>query len=162
MFIERLPLLIDQGTTTAWTIVIGFPISVIVGVIIGLMIVELRWFECAAYPVMVGSQAIPKIALAPIFVAWFGFGPFPRVLVTFLIALFPVVIATVTGLRAIDREFKFMAQSMGLTAWQNFWKIGLPHALPTILAGVKVAITLAVVARSWASSSDPTVAWGRS
>ena len=75
--------------------------SVVVGIVVGLLMVELRWFERTAYPLMVGSQAIPKIALAPIFVVWFGFGPFPCVLMTFLISFFPIVIATVTGLRSI-------------------------------------------------------------
>jgi len=145
ILIARLPLLVDEGALTTMTILIGFGASVVFGVVVGLLMVELRWFERTAYPLMVGSQAIPKIALAPIFVVWFGFGPFPRVLMTFLISFFPIVIATVTGLRSIERELQYVSQCMGLSPWKSFRDVRLPHALPHIFAGLKVAITLAVV-----------------
>lgn len=143
--VAELPLLLHNGISTTITIIVGFILSVIVGVGVGLLMVEFRSFERAAYPLMVGSQAIPKIALAPIFVVWFGFGLLPRVLMTFLISFFPIVIATVSGMRSLDRELVYVSQCMGLSGWRSFRDIRLPHALPYIFSGLKIGITLAVV-----------------
>lgn len=143
--VNALPQLIAQGTSTTVTILAGFAASVVVGVAVGLVMVEVPWFERAVYPLIVGSQAIPKIALAPIFVVWLGFGPPPRILMTFLISFFPIVIATVTGLRSMERELRYVSQCMGLSPWKAFRDVRLPGALPHIFAGLKIAITLAVV-----------------
>jgi NitT/TauT family transport system permease protein len=93
----------------------------------------------------VSSQAVPKVAVAPLFVVWFGFGLLPKVLIAFLIAFFPIVINTAVGLESIEREKILLARSMGLSALDTFFKIRLPSALPTVFGGMKIAITLAVV-----------------
>jgi NitT/TauT family transport system permease protein len=101
--------------------------------------------ERLLYPPMVATQSIPKIALAPLFVVWFGFGVAPKVAVAFLIAFFPIVIDTIVGLRSMDPAMLQLARAMGAPGWRIFWKFSLPNALPSIFGGLKVASTLAVV-----------------
>jgi NitT/TauT family transport system permease protein len=120
-------------------------LSVVVGITLAVMISISRVFEKSLYPLLVGSQAIPKLALAPLFVVWFGFGLLPKVLMTFLIAVFPIVVSTVQGLASVETELEYLARSMGLGQYRTFRMIRLYRALPAIFAGLKVAITLAVV-----------------
>jgi NitT/TauT family transport system permease protein len=137
--------LIKNSVGTTLEIVLGFALSVAIGVPLALAIFVWKPFARAVYPLLVSSQAVPKVAVAPLFLVWFGFGLLPKVLIAFLIAFFPIVINTAMGLHAIEREKIYLAQSMGLGAWATFWKIQLPNALPSIFAGMKISITLAVV-----------------
>jgi NitT/TauT family transport system permease protein len=137
--------LIKQSVGTTLEIVLGFALSVVVGVPLALAIYLWRPFARAVYPVLVSSQAVPKIAVAPLFLVWFGFGLMPKVLIAFLIAFFPVVINTAMGLASLEREKIYLAQSMGLGSLATFFKIQLPNALPSIFAGLKISITFAVV-----------------
>jgi NitT/TauT family transport system permease protein len=91
------------------------------------------------------SQSIPKVAIAPLFVVWFGFGLFPRILVAFLLGFFPVVVSTVMGFKSVEKDLIDLAKSMGSSPVKTFFKISLPHALPSIFSSMKVSITLAVV-----------------
>jgi NitT/TauT family transport system permease protein len=137
--------LIKNSVGTTLEIVLGFALSVAVGVPLALAIFLWKPFARAVYPVLVSSQAVPKVAVAPLFLVWFGFGLLPKVLIAFLIAFFPVVINTAVGLAAIEREKIYLAQSMGFGPAATFFKIQLPNALPSIFAGLKISITLAVV-----------------
>ncbi len=137
--------LIKNSIGTTLEILLGFALSVVVGVPLALGIFLWKPFARAVYPLLVSSQAVPKVAVAPLFLVWFGFGLMPKVLIAFLIAFFPVVINTAIGLAAIEREKIYLAQSMGLGAAATFFKIQLPNALPSIFAGLKISITLAVV-----------------
>jgi NitT/TauT family transport system permease protein len=138
-------ILLKSGLLTTLEILLGFMLSVIVGVPLALAIFLWTPFARAVYPLLVSSQAVPKVAIAPLFLVWFGFGLLPKVLIAFVIAFFPVVINTAIGLAAVEREKYYLAQSMGLGAFSTFWKIQLPNALPSIFAGLKISITLAVV-----------------
>ena len=124
--------LIKQSLGTTVEILLGFALSVAVGVPLAFAIYLWRPFERVVYPLLISSQAVPKVAVAPLFLVWFGFGLVPKVLIAFLIAFFPVVINTVMGLAGLEREKVYLAQSMG-------------DALPSIFAGLKISITLAVV-----------------
>jgi NitT/TauT family transport system permease protein len=137
--------LIKSSIGTTLEIVLGFALSIAVGVPLALAISLWKPFARTVYPVLVSSQAVPKVAVAPLFLVWFGFGLLPKVLIAFLIAFFPVVINTAMGLAALEREKIYLAQSMGLGAFATFCKIQLPNALPSIFAGLKISITLAVV-----------------
>jgi len=123
----------------------GFALSVAIGIPLATVIVFSRFAERVLYPPMIASQAIPKIAIAPLFVVWMGFGVLPKVWIAFLIAFFPVVIDTVIGLRSVQPEMLQLGRSMGGGTLRVFLKLRLPNALPNIFAGLKVAITLAVV-----------------
>jgi NitT/TauT family transport system permease protein len=136
------------AVASGWTtleIVLGFALSIAVGIPLALMIFLWPPFARAVLPLLISSQAMPKVAVAPLLLVWFGFGLMPKVLIAFLIAFFPVVINTAVGLAAIEPEKIFLARSMGLGAMDTFFKIRLPDALPAIFAGLKISITLAVV-----------------
>jgi len=137
--------LIKESAATTMEIVLGFVLSVAIGVPLALAIYLWTPFARAVYPILVSSQAVPKVAVAPLFLVWFGFGLLPKVLIAFLIAFFPVVINTAMGLAALEREKIYLARSMGLGPIATFFKIQLPNALPSIFAGFKISITFAVV-----------------
>jgi NitT/TauT family transport system permease protein len=123
----------------------GFALSVVIGIPLATLIVFSRFAERALYPPMVASQAIPKVAVAPLFIVWMGYGIMPKVWIAFLIAFFPIVIDTVIGLRSIPPEMLQLGRSMGGGGLLVFLKLRLPSALPNLFGGMKVAITLAVV-----------------
>lgn len=139
------PLLLRESLSTISAITTGFALAVLVGVLVATGMVYWAAFQRAVYPVLVTAQVLPKVALAPLFIVWFGFGMLPKVIMTFLISFFPIVIDTVTGLASVRPESLMLIRSMGGTRWQSFWKIRLPNALPSIFGGFKVAITFAVV-----------------
>lgn len=130
---------------TLYEILIGFGLSVVIGVGLALAIVSNRTVEKTIYPILVGSQVIPKIALAPLFVLWFGFGIAPKILIAFLIAFFPVVISSVVGLRSVEITKLQLLRSMGATGREVFFKLRFPAALPSLFAGLKLSITGAVI-----------------
>jgi NitT/TauT family transport system permease protein len=136
------------GTHALWTsvtVLAGFIAAAVVAVPLAVLIVVSSVAERLLYPPMVATQSIPKIALAPLFIVWFGFGVTPKVAVAFLIAFFPIVIDTIVGLRGIDPAMLQLARTMGAPGYRVFLKFSLPHALPSIFGGLKVASTLAVV-----------------
>ena len=137
--------LIKQSIGTTVEIILGFALSVAVGVPLALAIFLWKPFARTVYPLLISSQAVPKVAIAPLFLVWFGFGLMPKVLIAFLIAFFPVVINTAMGLASLEREKIYLARSMGLGSIATFFKIQLPNALPSIFAGLKISITFAVV-----------------
>ena len=142
---QQWPVLLTNAVSTTAAILMGFFASVAFGIPLAVLITNSRVFRQSIYPLLVGSQAVPKLALAPLFVVWFGFGMLPKVLITFLIAVFPIVVSTVQGLASVERELEYLARSMGLGSYRTFRMIRLYRALPNIFAGLKVAITLAVV-----------------
>jgi NitT/TauT family transport system permease protein len=137
--------ILSQTWWTAATILAGFVIAAIFAIPLAMVIVVSPMLERLVYPPMVATQSIPKIALAPLFIVWFGFGVVPKVAVAFLIAFFPIVIDTIVGLRSIDPAMLQLARSMGAPPYRIFLKMRLPHALPAIFGGLKVASSLAVV-----------------
>jgi NitT/TauT family transport system permease protein len=134
-----------HGLATLSVIVIGFMVSVVFGVGLALAVVLNRTVERALMPLIVGSQTIPKIAIAPLFVVWLGFGLEPKIAVTFLIAFFPVVVATIAGLKAVETDMLDLVRSMGASSVQAMLKVQIPTALPQVFSGLKIAITSAVV-----------------
>ena len=123
----------------------GFALSIVLGIPIAIALVGSRTLDRALMPWLILSQTFPKVALAPLIVVWFGLGIWPKLLVTFLVAFFPIVISTVVGLRSAEREMIELAQSMRATRLQMFWHFRMPLALPNIFAGLKVSVAFAVV-----------------
>jgi NitT/TauT family transport system permease protein len=144
-FVAEWRYLVLHTGVTVYEILWGFFLSIVVGIPLAMAVVSSPVLERAVYPLLVASQSVPKIAIAPLLIFWAGLGIFPKVLVAFLIAFFPVVIDTVEGLRSVEPEMLHLARSMGAAETRIFLKIRLPHALPNIFAGLKVAVTLAVV-----------------
>jgi NitT/TauT family transport system permease protein len=137
--------LLGHSVPTLVIILLGFGMAIAVGLPLAILIVWSQPLKLILYPLLVSSQTVPKVAIAPLFVLWLGFGTLPKVLVTFLICFFPITIDAVVGLRSVPPETILLARSTGASAWRTFVMIKLPHALPNIFAGLKVAITLAVV-----------------
>jgi NitT/TauT family transport system permease protein len=138
-------LLLVNGMVTAQEIVLGFGMSVVIGIPLAVLVVYSRIFERVAFPFMVSLQTIPKVALAPILVMWLGYGILPKVMVAFLISFFPIVIGAVVGMRSAEKEMIYLVQSMGANELTTFLKIRLPKALPSIFGGLKIGIGQAVV-----------------
>lgn len=146
-FFERLwtdrALIFQHTLVTANEIVLGFLMAAVISIPLGYVIVSVRLLEKAVYPVIVFFQLVPKIAIAPLFVVWFGFGLFPKVLLTFLLCFFPTLVASMTGFRALDERVLYLTRSMGATRWDTFRKVRVPAALNYIFSGLKVSAVFA-------------------
>ncbi|MDX3905745.1 MAG: ABC transporter permease [Pigmentiphaga sp.] len=137
-------LLGHTGATAAATIA-GFVLAVIVGVALAVAIVYSRLLEKTLFTSLVAFNAIPKVAIAPLFIMWVGTGIESKVLMAFLIAIFPIIVDTVAGLRSVDPAQLDLARTYRSSHFKMFWKIRFPNALPGIFAGMKVGITLALI-----------------
>lgn len=137
--------LLKHAISTSWAIFLGFVWAFAIGIPLATIMTFSAPLRRAIYPLLIVAQVLPKVALAPLFIVWFGFGMFPKVVMTFLIALFPIVIDTLAGLSTVRPESLMLLRSMGATRWQSFWKVRLPTALPHIFSGLKIAMTFAVV-----------------
>lgn len=124
---------------------IGFAVATAIAVPISVVMTYSKMAENLLYPLLVSAQVIPKVAIAPLFVVWFGFGLTPKVLIALLIAFFPIVIDTTVGLRSIDPAMLHLARSMGAGELKIFWKVRLPNGLPSFFGGLKVGVTLALI-----------------
>ena len=144
-FYELHALIVKESLFTLQATLLGFGLSVLIGVPLGMALVSWRTFNRAVYPLLIGSQVVPKVAVAPLFLVWFGFGLMSKVMITFLVAFFPVLIAAVVGLQATEIEKLYVARAAGASELQLFTLVRLPNALPVIFGGMKVSITLAVV-----------------
>ena len=139
------PMLLMQSIPTAIAIGAGFLVAAAFGFVIAVGIAYSRWVSDLSYPFLVAAQVLPKVALAPLFLIWFGFGLTPKVVIAALIAFFPIVINTARGLQSVEPELVQYMRSLG-AGWRTiFFKISLPWALPYVFASFKIAITLAVV-----------------
>ncbi|WP_210482921.1 ABC transporter permease [Microvirga antarctica] len=123
----------------------GFLLSVIIGIPLGILLVWSRTLERAIMPLLVVSQAFPKVAVAPLIIIWFGLGLFPKILIAFSVAFFPIVVSTIAGMRSVDADLNDLARSMQASSLKTFLKIRLPFAMPQIFSGLKVAIAFATV-----------------
>lgn len=123
----------------------GFVLAVAIGIPLAVLITYSKVAGRLLYPLMVSSQVVPKVAIAPLFVVWFGFGPSPKILVAFLTAFFVIVVNTTVGFNSVDPNMLHLARSMSATTLQMFRKVRLPAALPNIFGALKVAVTLAIV-----------------
>ncbi len=137
--------LLRQAVPTTIATVSGFLLSALFGIPAAMLIASSRTVESYVYPLLVFSQSIPKVAIAPLFVVWFGFGIMPKIISAFLLGFFPVVVSGVQGFKSLDPDMRDLARSMRASRWQSFYMVSLPNAMPAIFAGLKVSVTLAVV-----------------
>ncbi len=143
--ILRLDLLVQHTWPTTRECIIGFLLSVGVGVSLGILLALSRWFRNGIYPLIVAFQVVPKVALAPLFIVWFGLGSMSRLLLAFVIAFFPMVVNTFAGIESTDPVMVRMARAFSASRWQIFCKIEFPNALPYIFGGLKIGITFSVI-----------------
>ena len=129
----------DHILSTIRLTLTGYVIGMIVGLTVAIFLFRLPVLQEAFYPLLILSQNIPIIVLAPLLVIWFGFGMLPKVIVIVLVCFFPITIATLDGLRQTDRDLLHYMKMTGATNRQVFWKLQWPHALPSIFSGLKIA-----------------------
>jgi NitT/TauT family transport system permease protein len=137
--------LLRHAGATAGATLAGFVLAVLVGILLAVVIVYSPFLEKTLFTSLVAFNAIPKVAIAPLFILWIGTGIESKVLMAFLIAIFPIIVDTVAGMRAIDPAQLDLISIYRSSQWQTFWKIRFPNALPSIFAGMKVSVTLALI-----------------
>jgi NitT/TauT family transport system permease protein len=144
-FIEFKGPLLEAAWKTFWVTMVGFGLSIVVGVLLGFLIGSSRLAYTALYPLMVAFNAVPKAAIVPILVVWFGIGLGPGILTAFLISFFPITVNIATGLATLEPELEDVLRVLGAKRWDVLVKVGLPRSMPYFYGSLKVAITLAFV-----------------
>jgi NitT/TauT family transport system permease protein len=142
---QRYDLLLKETWPTLIETVLGFALALLVGIPLAVCVANSQVLNLAIYPILVATQSIPKVAIAPIVLVWFGLGMESKLALAFLVAFFPVVVDTATGLQATPPGLLELARSLRASPLQVFMKVQFPAALPFVFAGAKVAITLAVI-----------------
>lgn len=130
---------------TFWETIAGFGLGAVFGLVIGGLIAQFPLLERTLYPYVVAFQTLPKVAIAPIIVIWFGYGMTSKIVITATIAFFPLLANTIVGLRAVSREQVELMVAFTASRWQIFWLARVPQALPYIFVGLDVAIVLSVI-----------------
>lgn len=143
--VEFWPAIWKNSLQTLYTTSVGFLLAVVGGLALGLLVGWSRSIYAGLYPIMVGFNAIPKVAIVPILVIWFGIGTIPAVLTAFLISFFPIVVNVATGLATIEPETEDVLRALGAKKMDIMLKVGIPRSMPYFFGSLKVAITLAFV-----------------
>ncbi|MDQ3317894.1 MAG: ABC transporter permease [Actinomycetota bacterium] len=155
-FVGSWELLLKHAVPTAMEAVVGFAGAVGMGVLSGVLISRSALAERSLYPWLVASQTLPVIAVAPVLVTWFGYGPLPKVLVVILFCFFPITVSVVDGLRATDPDLLRLMRSFGASRRKTFFMVEAPGALPFVFGGLRLAVTYSVVGAvigEWVGSS---------
>ncbi|MCF8478954.1 MAG: ABC transporter permease [Rhodospirillum sp.] len=134
-----------HAAQTLYTTVAGFIIAVVFGVLLGALVGSSKTIYDALNPMLIGFNSVPKVAVVPILVMWFGIGTVPAILTAFLISFFPIVVNVATGLATLEPELRDVLRSLGATRMDILVKVGFPRAQPFFFASLKIAITLAFV-----------------
>lgn len=134
-----------NAAQTLYTTLVGFGIALVTGMGLGLAIGYSTLVYRALYPLLVGFNSVPKVAIVPVLVIWFGIGTIPAILTAFLISFFPIVVNVATGLATLEPELQDVLRSLGASKGEIFLKVGIPRSLPYFFASLKVAATMAFV-----------------
>jgi len=140
----RYPLAINGFATLATTLA-GFALAVAFGLALGIIVGSFRLAYAALYPILIAFNSVPKAALVPILVIWFGVGTVPAVITAFMLSFFPVVVNVATGFATIEPELLDVLRALGASRWDMVVKVGMPRSLPYFFASLKIAITLSFV-----------------
>lgn len=143
--INHWPILLKESWPTFLESVLGFALAVAVGIPVAVCVANSRVLNLTLYPILIATQSVPKVAIAPIILVWFGLGLQSKLVIAFLVAFFPIVVDTAAGMRATPPGLLELARSLRASPMQVFLKVQFPAALPFVFAGAKVAVTLAVI-----------------
>ncbi|MDW3222011.1 MAG: ABC transporter permease [Paracoccaceae bacterium] len=141
----RFPVLWPHILQTLYSTLTGFTLGVMIGVALGVIVGTSKVGYAVAYPLLVGFSSIPKVAVVPIFVLWFGSGTTPAILTAMVICVFPIVVNIATGLATTEPELEDVLKTLGASKTEILWNVGLPRTMPYFFASLKVAITLSFV-----------------
>lgn len=139
------PMLLRNSWATLSVLLSGYVLGVVSGVLLAIVMLIVPPVRRAVFPLVVMSQTIPKIAIAPLLILWFGVGPEPKIFIVALLAFFPVLVNTVTGLEGTDRGHLELMHSVDANQWAIYRHVRLPGAVPQIFAGLKLALTVSVI-----------------
>jgi len=139
------PRTLAHAWVTLYETLSGFGIAVIVGGGLGVLLGKARWLEQTLNPFVVALQVMPKVALVPIFIVWFGFGPISKIVMAAVLAFFPIMSNTILGIKSVDQGHKDVMISLNASKFATFWEMELPATLPYVLTGAEVGIVLAVI-----------------
>lgn len=139
------PALWAHSWATVYETIVGFAWATIIGVGVGTVIGRWRWLETTLNPFIVATQVVPKVALVPLFVVWFGFGPVSKVLLAAALAFFPILTNTVLGVKSVDLGHRDVMVALNASRWKTFTRLELPSALPYVLTGMEVGVVLAII-----------------
>lgn len=142
---EYAPAIWPHAYQTLYTTMVGFALGVVIGLVLGILIGSSKLAFDTAYPLLVGMSSIPKVAVVPIFVLWFGAGTVPAILTAMIICIFPIVVNVATGIATVEPELEDVMRAMKATKLDILWNVGLPRSMPYFFASLKVAITLSFV-----------------
>jgi NitT/TauT family transport system permease protein len=142
---QRYDLLLQETWPTVLESVYGFALALVIGIPMAVCVANSRVLNLSLYPILIATQSVPKVAVAPIILVWFGLGMESKLAIAFLVAFFPIIVDTATGLQATPPGLIELGRSLRASRWQMFWKVQLPAALPFVFSGAKVAVTLAVI-----------------
>lgn len=131
--------------TTLVEIISGFFVGALIGIGLGLLVAQSNTIRLLLKPYIIATQAMPKVALAPLLILWFGYGYTPKILIVALISFFPLFESTITGLLVVDKDRLALFQLLKASKWQTLWRLQLPTAIPYLLSGMRVAVVLSVV-----------------
>lgn len=143
--VQRAPALWPHTLQTLYTTLVGFGFGIVIGIALGVLIGSSRLAYAVAYPLLVGFASIPKVAVVPIFVLWFGAGTVPAVLTAMIMCIFPIVVNVATGLATTEPELEDVMRALRATKGDILWNVGLPRTMPFFFASLKVSVTLAFV-----------------
>jgi NitT/TauT family transport system permease protein len=137
--------IVDNSFVTLWTTLAGFAIATAFGLALGIAVGWHRALYAGIYPVLIGFNSIPKVAVVPVLILWFGLGEVPAVITAFLISFFPIVVNVATGLATTEPELEDVLRALGASKLDIMRKVGIPRSLPYFFGSLKIAITLAFV-----------------
>jgi NitT/TauT family transport system permease protein len=144
--ISDFPMLWEHSKVTLTEILLGFLLTLLTAIPLGLVIALSLLAKQIVYPPIMLMQLVPKIAVAPLFLVWLGFGIESKVLLTVLMTFFPLLLASISGFQILDTRLLYLTQSMGASRWQTFRYLRVPSALPVIFSGIKTSATIAATA----------------
>lgn len=137
--------IMDNSWVTLWTTLAGFALATVFGLALGIAIGWHRVIYAGIYPVLIGFNSVPKVAVVPVLILWFGLGVIPATITAFLISFFPIVVNVATGLATTEPELEDVLRALGASKLDIMRKVGIPRSLPYFFGSLKVAITLAFV-----------------
>ena len=142
--------LASQALVTLKEMLLGFAAAVVIGFAAAVLLHLAPWLRGAVQPILIASQSVPVVAIAPILVIYLGFGLAPKVLIVALVCFFPITVNTLDGLERVDPEYRRMLRTLDATRWQVFRRVELPWSLPGLFAGARIAASYSAVAAVFA------------
>ncbi|KOF57003.1 MULTISPECIES: ABC transporter permease [Clostridium] len=144
--ISDFKVIMDNTKVTIYESIVGFVISIALSFVLAVLMDSFKIVRKSLYPILVISQTIPTIAIAPLFIIWFGFGPMPKIIVVIITCFFPIVISLIDGFEKVDRDYINLFRTMKASRLQTFYHLKLPYAMVNLFSGLKIAATYMVMA----------------